>query len=122
MMETIVTALRPELQEIIEELVRSRGAAARLTLDDIGEAIGDRAASYDEVDAMMHALESAGCVIEAGEAPRGEQHLRAVVVSIRELSVRLKRRPSQVEIAAHAGLTHAQVSHALQLARIMQRQ
>lgn len=116
-----VPPLRPELQEIVEELLRQSGPASQISLDSIGEAIGARAVSYVEVDAMIQALEDGGCVVESGEQPRGEHHLRAVVVSIRELKTQLGRRPTQSEIAEHAGLTSAQVRHALLLVRIMQR-
>jgi DNA-directed RNA polymerase specialized sigma subunit len=47
--------------------------------------------------------------------------LHRVIRSIRELSATLGRRPTAVEIAEHAGLSQADVSHALQLTRIMQR-
>ena len=92
-----------------------------VSLDSIGEAVGDRTVSYVEVDAIIQALEDAGREVESGDKPQGEEHLREVIVSIRALTTQLGRRPNQAEIAAHSGLSTAQVSHALQLARIMQR-
>ena len=114
-----VSGLRAELQEIVERLLQEH--ADQITLDQIGDAIGVRAVSTGEVDAMIDALEAAGREVAAGDKPRGEEHLHQVIRSIRELSAQLGRRPSQAEIAEHAGLTAADVSHALQLARIMQR-
>jgi hypothetical protein len=110
-----------ELQQVVEQLLRESETAGRVSLDQIGEAIGARAVSFVEVDAVMAALEQAGRVVEAGEKPRGEEHLQVVVRSIRALTSQLGRRPNHAEIAEHAGLSSAEVSHALQLARIMQR-
>lgn len=116
-----VTELRSELQQVIEQLLRESEASGQVTLDQIGDAVGARAVSYVDVDAVIDALESAGRVVEAGAKPRGEEHLQLIVRSIRELSLQLGRRPTQPEISARTGLTQAEVSHALQLARIMQR-
>lgn len=105
----------------MEQLLQSSQSSGEVSLDAIGEALGVRAVSVDEVDAIIQALEDAGrSVVGAGEL-RGEASLRAVVTSIRALSGSLGRRPTPAEIAQHAGLTLAQVRHALFLARIMQR-
>ena len=116
-----MSELRSELQHVIEQLLRDSEASGHVTLDQIGDAIGARAVSYVDVDAVIDALESAGRAVEAGAKPRGEEHLQVIIRSIRELSLQLGRRPTQPEIAERAGLTQAEVSHALQLARIMQR-
>lgn len=116
-----VSELRSELQQVIEQLLRESEASGQVTLDQIGDAVGARAVSYVDVDAVIDALESAGRVVEAGAKPRGEEHLQLIIRSIRELSLQLGRRPNQLEIADRTGLTQAEVSHALQLARIMQR-
>lgn len=115
--------MRAELQEIVERLLRESEAAGsdQISLDQIGDAIGARAVSTADVDAVIEALEGKGRVVAAGDKPRGEEHLHVVIRSIRELSAQLGRRPTQLEIAEHAGLTQADVSHALSLARIMQR-
>ena len=115
--------MRAELQEIVEQLLRESAAqgSEQISLDQIGDAIGARAVSTADVDLMIEALEAVGRVVAAGDKPRGEQHLHSVIRSIRELNAQLGRRPTQTEIAEHAGLTQSEVSHALQLARIMQR-
>ena len=113
-----VTQLREELKSVVERLL---AGGNEVSLDAIGEAIGVRAVSVPEVDAIIQALEDAGRnVIGAGEL-RGEDSLRAVVSSIRSLSGSLGRKPSPAEIAEHAGISVEQVRHALFLARIMQR-
>ena len=113
--------LRPELNQIVEQLLQSSQDSGTVSLDAIGDALGVRAVSMDDVDAMFQALEGAGrTVVGAGEL-HGEASLRAVVTSIRALSGSLGRRPNATEIADHAGLTLEQVRHALFLARIMQR-
>ena len=113
--------LRPELKVIVERLLQSSLHSGEVTLDAVGEALGVRAVTVDEVDTMILALEAAGrSVVGAGEL-QGEASLRAVISSIRALSGSLGRRPNPAEIAAHAGLTPEQVRHAEFVARVMQR-
>jgi hypothetical protein len=116
-----VSELRTELEEIVELLLRESEASGQVALDQIGDAVGARAVSYVDVDAVISALEAAGRTVEAGAKPRGEEHLQLIIRSIRELSTELGKRPTQQQIADRTGLTQAEVSHALQLARIMQR-
>lgn len=118
-----MSGLRVELQEVVERLLEESAAAGtdQISLDQIGDAIGARAVSTLDVDFVIDALEQAGRVVAAGDKPRGEEHLHRVIRSIRELSAKLGRRPSPLEIAEHAGLSQSDVSHALQLTRIMQR-
>jgi DNA-binding transcriptional ArsR family regulator len=116
-----VSELRTELEQIVELLLRESEASGRVSLDQIGDAVGARAVSYVDVDAVMSALEAAGRTVEAGAKPRGEEHLQLIIRSIRELSAQLSRRPTHQEIAERTGLSQAEVSHALQLVRIMQR-
>lgn len=119
-----MSGLRAELQQVVERLLQESQASGsdQISLDQLGDAVGTLAVSTADVDAMIEAIERAGRVVAAGEKPRGEEHLHLVIRSIRELTTQLGRRPTQPEIAEHAGLTQTDVSHALQLARIMQRQ
>lgn len=110
-----------DLEQVVELLLRESEATGQVSLDQIGDAIGVRSVSYVDVDAVIRALEAAGRTVEAGAKPRGEEHLQLIIRSIRELSTQLGRRPTQPEISERTGLTPAEVSHALQLARIMQR-
>lgn len=118
-----MSGLRAELQQIVERLLQESQAAGadQISLDQLGDAVGTLPVSTADVDLMIEALERAGRVVAAGDKPRGEEHLHLVIRSIRELSASLGRRPTQQEIAEHTGLTQADVSHALQLTRIMQR-
>ena len=113
--------LRAELRRVVEVLLKGSASSGEVTLDAIGDAIGVRAVSTEEVDAMLQALEAAGRVIGGAPDLKGEDSLRAVVASIRGLSEKLGRRPNHAEIASDSGLSPAQVRHALFLARIMQR-
>ena len=106
---------------MVEQLLAGSVGSGEISIDVIGDAIGVRAVSVQEVDAIVQALEDAGrTVVGAGEL-RGEESLRAVLGSIRSLTGALGRKPSQAEIAEHAGLSIEQVRHALFLVRIMQR-
>jgi hypothetical protein len=117
-----VSALRPELQTILESLLSASVAGGEVSLDTLGDAIGAKAVSFPEVEALIAQLEAAGRkVIGSLEDLRGEEHLKAVITSVRSLRASLGRKPSMREIALHAGLSLEQVRHALSLAKIMQR-
>lgn len=70
---------------------------------------------------MISLLEKRGRQVIAPSHGRGEEHLASVVSAARILSAELGRRPSSAEVALRAGLSAAQVKHALMLARVMQR-
>lgn len=116
-----MSTLRTELDQVVAQLLQESEASGHVSLDQIGDAIGARAVSYVDVDAVIAALEAAGRTVEAGAKPRGEEHLQLIIRGIRELSTQLGRRPTQQELVERTGLSQAEVSHALQLARIMQR-
>lgn len=111
--------LRPELRTIVDALLAT--GEKKVSLDALGDAIGARAVSADEIDAMMRALEAEGRVIDAPENANGEDRLKQVLASARTLRAELGRAPKPAEIAAHAGLDEDAVRHALGLARVMQR-
>jgi hypothetical protein len=116
-----VTKIRPELQAIIDVLLLATEESHEVSLDTLGEAIGARAVSYVEIDEMLAVLESAGRRVVGATDLRGEEQLRTVVATAKVLSGELGRRPTINEIAERAGLSVAQVKHALLLTRIMQR-
>lgn len=119
---SVVSALRPELQTILDSLLSSSVAGGEVSLDALGDAIGAKAVSFPEVEALVAQLEAAGRkVVGSLEDLRGEEHLRSVISSVRSLQGSLGRKPTMQEIAAHAGLSLEQVRHALSLAKIMQR-
>ena len=116
-----MNGLRAELTAILDALVAASGDSRAISLDAIGDAIGARAVSYPEIDAMISALEARGYDVVASENPRGEQHLREVLAAARALSSETGRRPNLHEICERSGLPLEQVKHALMLARVMQR-
>jgi hypothetical protein len=113
--------LRPELRAVVDALLASVARGGEVSLDVLGAAIGMRAVGTEEIDAMMEALESRGRKIAAPEGARGVVHLRAVLDAARVLRLELGRVPTADEIAARAGIETADVRHALELAKVMQR-
>jgi hypothetical protein len=116
-----MATLRPELRTIVDGLVVSSRGSNEVSLDTLGEAIGARSVSYDEIDGMIATLEARGRRVVAATDGRSEERLRAVVRAARILTTELGRRPSVAEIALRAGLSGPQVRSALMLARVMQR-
>ena len=113
--------LRPELATVVDELLRDTAKGDAISLDAIGEAIGVRAASADDIDLMISTIEQEGRHVVSPEGGRGEAKLKSVLDAARTLRAELGRAPRHDEIAARAGLSREDVQHALALARIMQR-
>ncbi|HEY8074869.1 MAG TPA: sigma-70 domain-containing protein [Labilithrix sp.] len=113
--------LRAELESVVGALLVASERSRQVTLDAIGDAIGARAVSHDEVDAILQALELRGRRVIAPEGGGGEERLRTVVVTARALTTELSRRPTIAEIASRSGLAEAEVRQALFLARVIQR-
>jgi hypothetical protein len=116
-----VSRLRPELAAVVDDLVRHTAKGGAITLDAIGDAIGTRAASADEIDVMLSMLEEQGRHVVSPEGGSGESKLKRVLDAARVLRAELGRPPRHDEIAARAGISREDVQHALALARIMQR-
>jgi Sigma-70 region 3 len=114
-------ALRSELQAIVEALLAASAASKEVTLDAIGQAIGARAITPVEIDAILAALEAKGRTIAGPEGGAGEDRLKAVVAAARALASELGRPATVAEIASHAGLGVEEVRHALTLLKVMQR-
>src|SRR5690349_16322998 len=113
--------LRAELEQVRDRLLKASAASGAIALDAVGEALGGMAASTDEIDALLQALESAGRTITTPAGPGAEQHLKQVVSAARSLKTKLARRPTLAEVAAEADLGSEQVLVALALLRVMQR-
>jgi 2-hydroxychromene-2-carboxylate isomerase len=116
-----VSTLRPELAKLVDDLVLGTAPGEAIALDTLGEAIGTRAVAPPEIDAMIAAIEHRGRRVVTAEGGSGELHLKAVLDAARALRSELGRPPRAEEIAERAGLTRAEVQHALSLARVMQR-
>lgn len=113
-------SLRQELEDLVVALA-ARAVAGAVTLDALGEALGARAVTPDEIDAMIAALEARGVEVSVAQGGDGERHLALVVTAIRALRVELGRAPRVDELAVRAGLPEQAVRHALALVRVMQR-
>jgi hypothetical protein len=108
-----------DLPSLVIELLAQHGPV--IDLDAIGDAIGDRAASMEEIDRLIDALEGAGRQVGVPETGLPSEKLVRVVQSARTLRVSLGRLPTPSEIAAHAALDTAAVRTALLLVRVLQR-
>lgn len=115
------SGLRAELALVVEELARASEGSGEVSLDEIGDAIGTRAVSTDEIELVFAALEAHGRRITSPEGGGGEARLGRVVASARALAAEHGRRATIAEIATHSGLTETEVRWALSLAKVMQR-
>jgi hypothetical protein len=109
-------------EDVVEMLLRQSDPGGIVTLDAIGDALGARAVTHEEIDSIVARLEQAGRVV--GEEPQagvGVARLKAIVETARALRVELGRTATVEEISARSGLDAAAVKHALELAKVMQR-
>jgi hypothetical protein len=113
--------LRSELASVLRSLLAASEATRRVELDAIGAALGSRAVSTDDIDALMRELEAHGREIVAPTGGGAEQHLVRVVAAARKLKSTRARRPTLSEVAEEAQLTSEQALVALALLRVMQR-
>lgn len=113
--------MRAELVAIVDALLAASADTREITLDALGAAIGARAITSVEIDAMLSALEAANRKVVGPEGGAGEIWLKAVVSAARALGPELGRKPTVAEIAARSGLSAAEVHHALALLKVMQR-
>ena len=113
--------MKPELEEVVRVLLEAGKTGGEISLDALGEALGTRAISADDVDEIMRALERQGLRVVGPEGGGGEDRLRGVVTTARALVAELGRKPTVAEIAARSGLTVDEVRQALALAQVMQR-
>jgi hypothetical protein len=114
-------SLRPDLAKLVADLLAGTAKGDAIELDAIGEAIGARAISQDEIDAVLSAIEKRGRRVVSPEGGRGEASLKIVLDAARVLRADLGRAPRPDEIAQRAGISREEVQHALALARVIQR-
>jgi sigma-70-like protein len=113
--------VRAELQAIVDDLLAKSAESGEVHLDAVGEAIGARAITTPEIEAIFDALDGAGRKLVGPNGGAGEDRLKAVVAAARTLAASLARKPTVAEIAREAGLSEADVKHALELLKVMQR-
>jgi hypothetical protein len=111
--------LRPELEDIVKTLLAA--GADGTSLDELADAIGTLPVSYDEVDAMIERLESAGVDVQGPQPADLPAELGQVLATARALDKQLGRRPSASEVAESSGLSPAVVRRALLYARVLAR-
>jgi hypothetical protein len=117
-------ALRPELQKVVEALLAAAPLGtgeARVTLDQLGDALGAMTVSQDDIDDVMRAVERAGRRIVGPEGANNEAMLGVVLGVARALRTETGKVPTATQIAARAGVDEARVRHALALARVIAR-
>jgi hypothetical protein len=113
--------LRPDLIAVLEACCKGRAPGSALSIDALGDAIGARSVSTQDLELLFDALEVRGIEVSA---PRGlplEACLGRVVMASAALQRSHGRRPTLAEVASHAELDETDVRHALALLRIMQR-
>ena len=113
--------MRAELQAIVDGLLAKSAESGEVHLDAVGEAIGARAITTPEIEAIFDALDRAGRKLVGPRGGAGEDRLKAVVAAARKLTVSLGRKPNVAEIATDAGISEEAVRHALALLKVMQR-
>jgi hypothetical protein len=113
-------SLRPDLLAVVHSLSLEYGTRGAIPLDALGEAIGTRAISAPEIEAMLDALERRGLTVSG---PEGGllQTLETVLATARGLVGDLGRRPTSQEIATRAGMTVDGVRAALRLGSVLGR-
>lgn len=110
-----------ELAALGEQILSGTRAGDAIELDAIGDAIGARAISAEQIDRLLGAIETAGRKVVSRQGGQGEANLKRVLTVARALRAELGRAPRAAEIAAGTDLSLLDVQHALSLARIMQR-
>ena len=104
------------IAQMLERLL-SDGARA-LSLDEIGEALGDRAVGADEVELLLGRLEAAGAtIVDSGAEGLAPLHKR-VIATAHELRAEGER-PSPTKIAERSGLSARAVRVALLYADVL---
>jgi hypothetical protein len=117
-----VTALRPELMRVLNQLLTASETTLHVELDTIGEAVGALSVSTDEIEALLRELEAQGRQIAAPSGGGAERQLGQVVAAARKLKAESQaEKPSLSAVAREAGLSERQVLVALALLRVMQR-
>jgi hypothetical protein len=116
-----VSGGRFDVEGFVDALLAGTNEGDVVTLDAIGEAIGTRLVTQDEIDAILTAVETRGRRVPSPESGRGEADLAQVIGAARTLRAELGRPPRPDEIAARTQIAIDDVKNALALVRIIQR-
>jgi hypothetical protein len=113
--------LPPHLREALDGLLARSEDARKVTLDEIGDAIGTGAVDANQIDFILGDLESKGRTIVAPSGQNGVAALMKILPAARALQKELGRTARVNEIAERTGLSDEEVRRALLLARVMAR-
>ncbi len=116
-----MSALRPALQAVVDALLAASEDARRVSIDEVGEALGTEVATGADVEMIFDALEAAGRTIVSPEDGDLKERLRAVLEAARAIAAAAGRRATVAEIASATGLAEGRVRHALAFGRILGR-
>ena len=114
-------SVHPDLRAVADTLITNSEDRGEVTLDEIGEAIGARSFSTDDIDHLLTMLERGKRRIMAPRGGGGTADLKRVITAARAVQLRTRKRASVDEICAETGLGAATVRAALLLARVMGR-
>ena len=108
--------VRPLVHDILRALRERHGETRSVDLNDIAEVIGERAVSYDEVGAIVDALETGGFEVGEAPTPADVQAMQRVIATARRLKGELQRAPTVEELAKSADVAPHVVRRALERA------
>ncbi|MEI8259207.1 MAG: hypothetical protein WCJ30_26360 [Deltaproteobacteria bacterium] len=115
-----MTTRHKAVESVIDTLLGETPRGAEVTLDRVGELVGARAFTFDEVDEVIAAVEKAGHRVTSPRTT-AKADLQAVLSAARDIQRESHARPSVPAIAARTGLPADAVRQALSLGRIMGR-
>lgn len=107
-------ALTPRIEQIVADIKATHPQG--LSLDELSEALLDKAVNYSDIDQIIGALEDAGFDLES-PAPQSHDELARVLVAVRALVAESGHNPTVEEIASRTGLDPAVVRRALRFGR-----
>ena len=104
------------LERIHDCLMQASGLTMVLTLDDIGEAVGDAALTYDDIEKVIVRLEAAGRLIAENKIDLSAG-LREVLGAARKHREQFQRAPKVSELVEATALPQQTVLAALRFAQ-----
>jgi hypothetical protein len=113
--------VRREVVGLLEVLLAASAPGSVMSLDAVGEAIGDRAVTADEIAWLLDQLAAAAREVGGPEGEGALSALGKVLPAARAVAARLGRPATIDELAASTGLAPGEVRRALLLAKVMGR-
>lgn len=112
--------MKPSSEDLVRSLLAEllRDGSRSLTLDQIGEAIGDRSVGSEEVDLLLTRLEEAGVEV-VGTGEEGMVSLLREVIRTAHLLRREGAAPTPTSIATRSGISVRAVRVALLYADVL---